>query len=167
MSNLSLYTLSTELEAMQHKLAEDGLPPEAITDTIESLALPLEDKATAVVSIARNFEALAAQIREAERQMAARRQMLEKRAESIREYVKECLERAGIHKVTGPHLELAIRKCPPSVDIFDPDQLPDEYLVLPEPPPARPDKQRIAADLKLGRDVPGCRLQQGTTLLIR
>jgi hypothetical protein len=56
------------------------------------------------------------------------------------------------------------------VDIFDERQVPEAFMVTPEPAPPpqpRPDKAAIKAALAAGTDVPGARLTQGTRLEIK
>ena len=53
MSNLALYQLSGQLQQIAQQRAEDGLDPQTIADTLESISGDFEDKAKQIVSIAR------------------------------------------------------------------------------------------------------------------
>ena len=158
MSALTLYELAAEYRAEAEKLADLDLPPEVIVDTLEGMAGDLEVKATNVVMFARNLEALALQIKEAEATMSARRKALEKRAEHLREYCLRNMLACGIQKIEGPMFELSIRKNPASVEIFDEAMLPPDYMREVEPPPPAPDKKLIAQAIKDGFEVPGARM---------
>jgi hypothetical protein len=62
---------------------------------------------------------LAAQIKEAELQMQARRKSVEKRAASLREYLHANMEKAGIQKIECPWFVVSIKKNPASVQVDD------------------------------------------------
>jgi hypothetical protein len=167
MSNLSLYLIAAEYRGMVDALMESQEDAQAVADTIEAEAWPLEVKAQNVAYAIRNLEASAAAIKEAEAQMAERRKRIEKRAESIKEYLKMCMEVAGVNKIDCPHFALSIAKNPPSVEIDEPGLLPYRFTIQPPMPPAVPDKAAIKAALKAGEDVPGARLTAGTRLSIK
>lgn len=160
----SLYEIANEYRDGLEKLGDLDLPAEAVADTLAALQGTLELKAKNVAAFVQNLEALAASIKEAESKMAHRRKVLENRANSIRQYIKDCMESAGVSKIECPYFKLQIKKSPPSVIIEDEAQLPPEFLRVPELPPPAPDKKAIAEKLKAGDTVPGARLQQGTRL---
>ena len=166
-TSLALYQLADLYLADLEQLGNLDLDEQTVTDTLEGLSGELEVKATNVAMFARNLEASAEAIKAAEAQMAARRKAIENRAGRIRQYLKENMERTGILKIEGPHFALAIKKNPAAV-IVDPAQvIPAEFYN--QPPPLAPvlDKKRVAEALKAGKDVPGCRLEQGTRLDIK
>ena len=150
------------------RLAESGeLDPQTVIDTLESLDGELNDKAISVAQFSRNLDATAAAVREAGKAMLERAARLEKRAESIRNYMLLQLEFAGVSKIECPWFVIQVKRNPPAVVIDDEKALPPEYLVQPEPPAPRPDKKAIGAALKAGEDVPGARLIQSDRLEIR
>ena len=165
MGNLTLYDISNEYAEAVEKLSDMDLPAEAVRDTLEGLRGDLETKTKNVAMFCQNLDALAKQIKEAEQQMAHRRKVLENRAESIRGYIKHCMESAGISKIECPYFKLAIRNNPPRV-VLD-DAVPPEYLRTPEPPPPEPDKKLIAELLKKGEVVTWAHLESGTRLEIK
>lgn len=164
---LTLYQIAAEYRNMVSALMDTQDDAAAIADTIEAESFPLEVKAQNVAYAIRNLEASATAIKEAEAQMADRRKRMEKRAEQIREYLKTCMEVAGVTKIECPHFALSIAKNPASVDIFEPALIPAAFMRQPEPPPPAPDKTRIKEALKDGIDVPGAMLAQGTRLAIK
>ena len=160
----SLYELAAGFASQSDALTNLDLDAQTIEDTLESLTGPLEEKAQNVAYVERNMAALAAQIKEAEGQMAARRKALESRAARLRDYMLACLILAGVKKIEGPRLRLAVKDNPPAVDVFDAAQIPAAFMRQPEPPPPAPDKVAIKAALARGDDVPGCRLTRGQRL---
>lgn len=164
---LALYQLADVYLADLQRLAELDLDEQTVTDTLEGLSGELEVKATNVAMFARNLEASAEAIKNAETVMANRRKAIERRAERIRQYLKENMERVGILKIEGPHFALAIKKNPPAVHVEAQELVPPEFFNTPPPPPPALDKKRVGEALKAGKDVPGCRLEQGTRLDIK
>lgn len=165
--SLALYTIAAEHRAMVERLMEFNDDAQSIADTIEAESYPLETKAQNVAYAVRNLEASAAAIKDAEKQMAERRKAIEKRAEHVREYLKTCMEVAGVTKIECPHFALSIRKNPASVDVFEEKLIPAKYMKQAEPPPPSVDKKAIKADIDAGIEVPGAMLAHGTRLEIK
>jgi hypothetical protein len=165
--SIALYEIAHEHRRMVEALMATQEDAQAIADTIEACAYPLEVKAQQVAFAIRNLEASAAAIKEAEAQMAARRKAIENRAANIKEYIKTCLEIASVNRVECPHFVIAIQNNPPAVDVFEPGLVPAEFMTQPETPPAVPNKKAIAEAIKAGREVPGALLVQGKRLSIK
>lgn len=166
-TSLALYQIADQFLQDLKRLEELDLDEQTVADTLEGLSGELEVKAMNVAAFARNLEASADAIKAAEQQMSARRKAIENRAARIRQYLKENMERTGILKIEGPHFALAIKKNPPAVHVEALELVPMEFFNPPLPPSPVMDKKRIAEALKAGKDVPGCRLEQGTRLDIR
>lgn len=167
MTTLTLYEIATQYRADLDKLAELDLDDQTLTDTLDGMGGELEVKAQSVACFIRNLEATAAQIKEAEAQMAARRKALENRAGRIKDYLLASMIVAGVQKVECPLFRLSVRDNPAAVEVYEPELIPAEFMRQPEPPPPAPDKAAIKEAMKAGREVPGCRLTQGKRLEIR
>lgn len=163
----ALYALSAEYRAAAEKLADMEIDEQTLADTLESLSGELEAKATNVAFVIRNTQALAASIKDAETQMAARRKALESRAERLTKYLLDNMQACGMQKIESPYFALTVKSNPPSVVIDEPGLIPDEFMRLPAPPPPSPDKTMIAKVLKAGHDVPGAHMTQGYRIEIR
>ena len=160
----ALYQLAQDFRAAAEQLADLDLPPEVIADTLESISGDLEVKALNVALFARNLESTAAAIKQAEGDMAARRKALERRVQSLKDYLLHAMQSTGIKKIEGPYLRIGVRDNPESVEVFDADQVPAEFMRKPEPPPAAPDKAAIKAAIKAGQEVPGAKLTRSQRL---
>jgi hypothetical protein len=167
MTSLTLYEITADYRAAVDKLADLDLDEQTIADTLDSIGGELQTKATSVAAFIRNLEASAAAIKEAEAQMAARRKAIENRAARVKDYLLANMMVAGVQKIECPHFKLAVRENPPAVEVYEQALIPAKFMRQPEPPPAAPDKKAIAAAMKDGEDVPGCRLTRGMKLEIR
>jgi hypothetical protein len=167
MTALTLYALTNDLLAAQNALAESDFDLETINDTLEGLQGEVVQKMEGCIAISRNLESLAAQIKAAEDQMAARRKTLENRAAWLKEYVRGAMEASGISKVECPYFRATIRQNPPSVVIDALQEIPPGYLRYPEAPPPSPDKKAILEAWKRDEPVPGTHLEQGRRLEVK
>jgi len=169
MNNLpQLYVLADEYLQSAAKLADLDLPEEVVIDTLSSLTGDLEVKATNVAMFVRNLESIAEQIKQAEQAMAERRKALENRADRIRQYLLENMQRTGISKIESPWFKIALAKNPPSVVVDDEVTLkfahPEFVKVVTT---ESLDKTAIKEAIKAGIDVPGAKQVQGTRLEIK
>jgi hypothetical protein len=168
----SLYDCVTELELILETL--DALDDTELSasvreqveiDLIRSLSGTREkiDRTSAVFAAMEAASAAAA--KEIER-LQARKKRIDTQHARLTAYVIEVLECAGVSKFDGHTSTLAIRKNPAKV-VIDPDAyLEIDMLRFPPTPEPEPDKAAIAAALRRGEDVAGCRLVQ-TTRLVR
>ena len=142
-------------------------PVEAIRDTLEALQGTLELKATNIAKFVLGLEAEADAIDAAAKAMQERANRRRKRAEGIRAYMLFQFQQAGVTEVSCPEFTLRVRKNPEAVQIDDPEQVPQEFMVQPDPPLPRPDKKAIKDALKAGTPVRGCWLRSGERLEIK
>ena len=83
------------------------------------------------------------------------------RIEKMRAALAQALERAGERKITLPECTVSLAAVPGKVIIIDESLIPDRFMVHPEAPPPRPDKQTLARALKEGIEVAGATLSNG------
>lgn len=155
-NSLTLYEIAEQHAALVSALLEMELDETAIRDTIEGELLPFTEKATAVSFAIRNLESAAEQIKQAETAMAERRKQMEQRAEKIKSYLQSSMALAGVRKIETPHFSITIKTNPASVEIIQPELIPDEFMRVPPPPQAQPDKKAIKQAIEDGQIVPGC-----------
>lgn len=163
--NLTLYQLADDYLAAAEQLANLDMPPEVVNDTLESMIGDIQVKATNVAMVIRNFEAQAEAIREAEKQMAARRKAIEHRAEQIREYLLFNMQRTGINEISCPYFAIKRKLNPGKVIIHG--TIPAEFLRYPEPPPPEADKKAIAEYIKAGNSPDWAELKRDERIEIK
>lgn len=161
---MNLYQLSTEyLDALDALTDADDLPPEAIADTLEGMAGEWADKALNVARYVRNLEVEANAIKDAIRGMDTRMKAASTKAERLKAYLLDELERTGL-KPKAADLALRLQKNPASIVIESEGLIPDDYRE--EVTTWRVDKRAIKDAWQAGKAVPGTRLEQVTRLVI-
>ena len=163
----TLYELAAQYRNDLETLSNLELSDEAVQDTLEGMSGDLETKAHNLAAFVRNLETTAEAIKEAEITMAKRRKVIEARIDRLKTYTLNAMIDNKIEKITSAYFVLSVAKNPPSVDVYDPAQIPVEFMRQPEPPPPVPDKKAILAQLKDGAEIAGCRLTQGLRLNIK
>lgn len=163
-----LFELAQEYRALSELESSDDLPPEVIADTLEGLTGEFEDKAAAVAKFILSLEANAAAIKTVAEAQANRAARLQKRADSVRQYLLLQMMFAGFdRKIETPEIRIARRKNPQAVNVIDEKLVPAEYWHQPPPPPKQLDKAAIKAAIDAGTKVEGCYLSQGERVDIR
>lgn len=162
----ALFEIAAAYRADAAKLADLDLDDVTLADTLQGLSGDLEVKAQNVVMFAKNLEATAIAIKEAETQMAARRKAIENRAAGLRSYVLTSMQVAGVTKIECPYFRVAVQNNPPSVDVYEPGLVPSEFMKQKPPPPPEVDKTAIKEAIKAGREVPGAKLSVGQRLVV-
>ena len=162
----ALFILAQEHRALADKLHNLDLDDQTIADTLEAEGGDLVEKGKNVAAVFRNLESDAKQIKEAEQQLAERRKAIEKRAESLRNYLKTNMEVAGITKIECPWFVVSIAQNPEAVTVEDESLIPRDYFKE-IPATFQLDKAMVKQAIKDGFTVPGVRLSRGTSLRIK
>ena len=164
---LKLYEIEIHyLEALDLFTDPDTeIPAEVVADTLEAIEGEFEVKAIRVAGFARQMEAEAEAIKDAEERMGKRRKSLESRAKWLRDYVKIGMEVMGQKKLSSAWFVLSVAKTPAAVDVFDEAAIPVEFKLTETI--TKIDKAAIKAALGSKKEVPGARLVNGTRLSIR
>lgn len=161
----ALYVLAQEYRAAAQKLSDLDMPPEVVSDTLESLSGELELKAQNVALMVRAFEADAAAITQWAKDAQARAKAIISRADHLRSYLATNMDAAGIEKIEGPGVRISFRKSS-AVVIDEEGLIPSELMRQPEPPPPAPDKKAIGDAIKAGQAVPGAHIESRRNLQI-
>ena len=162
----ALFELAAEYRAISDKLHDLDMDEQTISDTLESIGGDLQEKSVNVAKYFRNMEADADKIEEAAKAMMERAKAIRKRSASLKKYLHDNMERAGITKIESPWFVISIKTNPASVKIDAESLIPDDYM---REIPARfePDKKMIKSAMDEGYQVPGCYIERGTRLEIK
>lgn len=165
MSNL--YNLSAEVAALKEKLEASDLDEQTIADTIEAESFDFEKKCLATGYIVKEFEGKILALENAYDEMWQRKVRFENGRKNLLKYLQTCMTIAGVKKVEGLEFDVAIRKNPQAVQVIDDGLVPEAYWKIPEPQPAKLDKRQLLKDLKDGKIIPGCQLEQTERVVVR
>ncbi|MFS0560101.1 siphovirus Gp157 family protein [Terribacillus sp. 179-K 1B1 HS] len=160
---MSLYQLADNYATIQ-RMIEEGADPEALADTLESIDEALEDKVENIYYVLRNIEGDINAIKAEEHRLAEKRRAAEKNQQSLKDYLKQSMERTGKTKIKRPTFTVGIQKNPPSVDIENPELVPKHFFIAQDP---KLDKKAIIAQIKAGEEVPGAVIKQTESIRIR
>ncbi len=165
----ALYVLSSQYAALAEQLDRLELDEKTIADTIEASGLTddIQNKAQGVLMVATEATKYVPLIEMEIQRLKDLKAGRERVAQGLRDYLKSCMESAGIEKIECPLWKVSIQKNPPAVDIFDPMSIPAAYMTDPKPAPPAPDKALIKQAIKDGFEVPGARMIQSTRLTIK
>jgi uncharacterized protein YlxW (UPF0749 family) len=137
---------------------------EIFQDTLSSLEEAIEDKAENVAKLIKCLDSDCKAIKEEEQRLADRRKALENKISSIKEYLQNQMEVAGLNKVKRPTITISIQANPPSVEVMDESLIPSTYMV---PQPSKIDKRAILTALKEGEFIPGASIKQSMGVRIK
>ena len=165
MSNL--YKLSAEVATLKDELENSGQDPQTIADTIEAESFDFEKKCLATGYIVKEFEGKSIALENACDEMCQRKVHFENKRKSLLEDSQTCTTIAGVRKVEGLEFDIVNKKNPHAEQIIADGLVPEVYWKIPEPEPARLDKRRLLKDLKDGKSVPACHLEQTERVEIR
>lgn len=167
MNILEAFEIAAEIRAIGEQLRAEQPDQQAVDDTLEGLAWPLDEKLEALAKLRRML--MGARDARIERtvslhEQAARDASAIDRVESL---IQSLLQASGRDRAQTALFTIALYKKAAVAAVDNPDQLPVAYLRYPPAPPPAPDKQAILIALKAGRHVPGAHLEEGVRLSIR
>jgi len=165
----SLFELTQERLTLQLRLESLDFDSETITDTLEGESTALQTKIEDYGYVIKNFEVFTDAMKAEEKRMADRRKVHEARVEHIKEWLLSNMVACGITKIDCPAFSITVKKNPPKVVIDHEGDIPDEYMRTPPIiiPEIVPDEKLIIDDLKLGKEIKGCHLEQSQRIEIK
>jgi len=164
--NITLYKAAEELQALL-----DDIDPETgeIVGDLQSARDLVAVKAVATVAYIKDTDAKIGLLRAAAKELESRAKSQEKRNSWIRQYLAANMAATGIHHIkdeAGIFEAKLDRDRDASIDVFEPDLVPDEYTRT-EPAKQEPDKKLIKSAIDSGFEVPGARLVKKDRLTIK
>jgi len=169
MSLPSLYQLRSEYVELLNKLADADLDAQTIADTIEGSGLQesITEKAQNVVHVLQQMDNNCAAIDAEIKRLKELKDRRKANAEKLEEYLIYNMEAAEIQSIEAPLFTIKIRNNPESVEVFQEELIPEEYLEWPKMPPKKPNKTAIKTAIKTGLDIPGVRLVRSKSIQVR
>lgn len=161
----TLYNITAEY--LNNVRLLESFDEETKQDTLESLQGDFENKAISIGFVKKELEAQSNAISEAIKEMQARKDALDKKAEHLKEYLLNAMQQTGIKKISCPYFDVQIKNNPAKVEIFEQGLIPAEFMRQPEQPPPAPDKKAIKAAIESGQEVQGARIVNTQRLEIK
>lgn len=156
----TLYTIAEqfkELAALADNADEDL--EVALRDTMEGVEGEFQEKGKAIAMITLNIDGDLEAIQSQIDRLTERKRIINNHKESLKEYLRQNMEAAGITKITHPLFTITCGKGKPIVVIDDAKALPDDFVNVQVT--SAPDKAAIAKALKNGQEVPGAHSEIG------
>lgn len=143
----TMYDLTADYKTVLEMATNPEIDPQAITDTLESIAAEIEIKAENTAIILKEIEAEAAKIKAEEQRLKDRRTSLENNAKNIKQRLFDAMKTTGKEKFKTTLFSFSIAKnggkLPVIVDV-DTADLPDDLVTITE----KPNLDAIAAFLE-------------------
>ncbi len=133
---------------------------------IDELKYLLKDKIENVACYVKNELADAEALRAEELALAARRRLKERKAERLKEYMKACMESAGIKKVDMPRAVVSVRTSK-RVEVTDESALKRCAPMCFKPQPDKLDKALLKKIMKEGGAVDGAELVESPYVILK
>lgn len=130
----------------------------AVHDTMGMIEAEFNDKALAVSHIILNMDADVYGLDQEIERLQERKRAITNRQKSIKDYLRENMEAAGIKKITCPLFTITLAVGREIVVVDDHLKLPDDLVFVKTD--ISPDKSAIAAAIKEGREVEGAHIER-------
>ena len=166
---MNLYELTQQQLELKQQLMEMNLDEQTIADTIEGSSLEISKKIENYGIVLRDRESFVDAISKEIERLTERMNAEKKRIERTKNWLLSSMVTLEIKQVECPLFTIAVQDNPPSVDVYNDNLIPEEYMRVPEPKPPvpAPDKRLILSDLKAGKEVAGCVLKRDKRIVIK
>ncbi|MFD2448314.1 siphovirus Gp157 family protein [Vogesella fluminis] len=163
--SFTLYQLADQYLQLAQAMRDTEVPDEVVDKTLAAASGDIEHKAWNITALMQEFEGQIAMMKLAEQRMAFRRKSLEKRTETLRQYLLQHLCRVGIFEIETPEFAIRVYDNPPRVILDDEDLVPAEYKEEEVVVSVRKDELRRA--MLEGEIIPGAHLERSQRLAIK
>lgn len=162
---MKLYEISNEFQKIVDLIENcDEMTPELI-EQLNAVSDSASAKVLNVAAVIKNMEAESEGMQNYINNMRSRQDTVEKRIESLKEYLKYNMDILKLNKVESPEFDVQLRANQYSLDLFDQALVPKEYIRVKET--VSISRADIIKDLKVGCDVPGARFVTTKSVLIK
>lgn len=151
-----LYEITNEYIDLLNEITEADELTEEHFQKLDLFKGEIQEKIVNVSAYIKNLESRADSIDDAIHSMLDRSKKTRNKAERIKEYLKNNMEKLNIQEITCPYFDIKIKNNPCSVDILNKEEIPSEFIK--ETILLSIDKKAIAKHIKNGSEVPGAQL---------
>lgn len=158
---MKLYELSNEyLEVLDLLSEEENVE---LNDLLLKIDEEIELKAENIGKVLKSLEGNVAALKDEEKRLSNRRRGIENNIKNLKSYLENEMIAVGKKKFKTDLFSFGIQKNPPSLDISNEDNIPDEYYELTRSLIRRD----LLKDMKEGLVIDGVSLKQSESLRIR
>jgi len=165
MSGISLYNIRDDYMRAFKDLSDMGIEESEIKDSLSVLHGTLTEKCENVAMWRENQLVVARAKREAAKRMIEQAGAIERRAESMVEYLDMNMQLSGITEIECDMFKISYRKNPASVHITDQALIPAEFIK--EKTTESVDKVALKKALQEGLECDGAEIVQDQKLVIK
>lgn len=150
-----LYQLTDQYRFLELAIEGGEGEEDELKAKLEEVKEHIEDKVENVGKFVLSLEAGITAIKSEEERLSSRRRVIESRIDWLKNYLLQEMTLADLEKVKRDVLTVLVRLNPPSVNVLDPESIPQQFRrVIPET--WQPDKKTIIDHFKdTGEIVPG------------
>ncbi len=160
---MNLYNISAQLLSALDNLEVDPDTGEAHGfEALEELDSEFEVKAEGLACYIKGLVADAEAIKTEKIVLAARQQLVEKKAERLKAYLANCMDTAGKTRFSTPRCSVSFRKSV-RVEVSDVNALPEQFRKV----TVEAKKSEIKSALKNGEEITGARLVSSKNILVK
>lgn len=159
---MNLIEITKDLKTLQDLVGEDLTEEQQKTLDILSIELmcKMEQKAESIVQLANSLECDLDQIDAEIKRLQALKKSRKKKAKALKEFLIYAMEQSNLNEVNTPTMNIKLRKIADKIVVEEPEKLSEEFLRIPEPKPAEPDKKALLDSFKKTGVIPaGCKVE--------
>ena len=160
----SLYQLTENYNNILELADNPEVTEDMIKEALDSISLEIEFKAVNIAKLIKSIESDIAGVKAEKDRLAAKEKSMSNKVKNLKEYLYSAMKLTGKEKIKTDLFSFNIQKNPASVNVISDTDIPEEFLVE---MPKQINKKAILEKLKAGETVPGCELQQTTSLRIK
>ena len=163
---MKLYEINNRIQNAFDLSDQFGNLSEELFDDLNALQIDFEEKAISIASYIKNLQAESEAVNNAMNEMRTRRDKIDKNIQRIEEYLKYNLTSLSINEISScPYFKIKLKKCPPSVEIINEEEIPEEYWQ--ERVTKVLSKRNLLDDLKAGIYIEGATIKNNLKLEIK
>ncbi len=160
----SLYQLTENYNNILELADNPEVTEDMIKEALDSISEEIELKAVNIAKLIKSIESDIAGVKAEKDRLAAKEKSMSNKVKNLKEYLYSAMKLTGKEKIKTDLFSFNIQKNPASVNVISDTDIPEEFLVE---MPKQINKKAILEKLKAGETVPGCELQQTTSLRIK
>lgn len=167
---MHLYELSNDYQKVWDLMDNPDIPEDAILDTLEGIQGEIKVKAVDIACFIKDLRATVAAFKAEEDTLKKRRQTIEKRTESLTDYLAKYLQMGDLTEVKDPRASISFRASK-ATRVTNPDELlawakvnRPAWVTVPDPIVSI---MAVRDALKKGEEVPGAEIVTNQNIQIK